>query len=165
MSSLVQNAIPFTFRYLDFSEGEPREREERRHFYFTMGSVKRMYEVAEVDEDEMEEAIEKGELKQGDALPRADDEEESMGAEELQKNFDVGIKMMWAGLLAEAEARGEVLTVEHVGHMVGAGDELEDAMTAAAKALNKFLSGLSDEQQSDLAGDLQEAGKPQSQTA
>lgn len=165
MSSFAQNAIPFTFRYLDFSEGEPREREEKRHFYFTMGSVKRMYEVAEVDEDEMEEAIEKGELDQGDALPRADDdEEEPMGVDELHQYFDVAVKVMWAGLLAEAEARGEVLTVEDVGHMVSA-DQLEDASTAAMKAFRKFITGLSDEQQSELPDGLQETGKPKSQTA
>jgi hypothetical protein len=164
MSSFIQNAIPFTFRYLDFSEGEPREREEKRHFYFTMGAVKRMYEVAEVDEEQMEKAIEKGELNQGDALPRADDdEEEPMGFEELYQHFDFAVKVMWAGLLAEAEARGEVLTIEHVGHILTA-DQFDDASTAAMKAFYKFQSGLSDEQQSDLADDLQETGKPKSQS-
>ena len=110
-----RKVVPLTFEYMTFTDEGPKEVSEKRHLYYTMGSVIRMMEEMGVDRERAKQAADS-----------ADDEEEAEERlNEVIQNTELEMSeeeammvMLWAGLLPEADTRGETLTVEQVSHMV-----------------------------------------------
>lgn len=124
-----RKVVPVTFEYVSFQGGKPTHVEEKRHLYYTMGSLAKMFKKFGVQQERARQMAEK-----------EDPQEAQRELEDLLETTETGmtkeegtIVMLWAGLLAEASARGEDLTVEQVGNMIDIenapqiGDKIEEA--------------------------------------
>jgi hypothetical protein len=132
-----RKVIPITFKYVDFSSGQPREVEEERHLYYTMGAVKKLMDQFGVDQAAAQDAV-----QDASSPEEAQEELDNILAQtEIEMSEQEGIiTMVWAGLLPEAQARGEELTVEQVGNMIDL-ERVEEITEAVQEAWEYFNTG------------------------
>lgn len=136
-SNAPRKVVPITFEYVSFADGDYQNVSEKRHIYYTMGSVAQMMEKFGVSQDRAREIAQNAEGED-----EAVEELENMIAEtETGMTEEEGmIVMLWAGLLAEANSKGEDLTVQEVGNMWDL-DRMDEITSAIREAWAYFDQG------------------------
>lgn len=157
-SNAPRKVVPVTFEYVSFAEGDYQEVSEKRHIYYTMGSVAQMMEKFGVSQDRAREIAQSAEGED-----EAVEELENMIAEtETGMTEEEGmIVMLWAGLLAEANSKGEDLTVQEVGNMwdLDRMDEITDAIREAWAYFDQGEATQEDAPSPTTNGEQDTAGK------
>lgn len=150
-----RKVVPVEFTYMDFTGETPTEKTETRHIYFTMGAVSKMLEELGVPKEQAKIAAE------ADSEEEAEEKLDNILEEaELEVSQQQGaIIIVWAGLQAESNQRGETLTVEQVGQMIEM-DRMDEIMGAVDEAFAYYQMGEDAEMKDqEQEGGDQEAGE------